>query len=105
MSKYHPLAYLPTMFGACMLFMTIYIACLAIWAFLPGLPTHALLATLFPQFELLTLPSVFYGLVASALYGWFVAIVFVFFYNLWGGVVRVVFGGKDGQEKARAGAR
>lgn len=105
MIKYHPLPYLPTMFGACMLFMTGYLACLALWTFLPGLPTHTLLATLFPQFELLTLPSFVYGLVASALYGWFVAIVFVFFYNLWGGIVRVVVGGKDAQENARAGAR
>ena len=59
MIKYHPLPYLPTMFGACMLFMTIYLACLAIWTFMPELPTHALLSTIFPQFELLTLPSFF----------------------------------------------
>lgn len=105
MIKYHPLPYLPTMFGACMVFMTFYVACLAIWTFLPGLATHALLATIFPQFELLTVPSFFYGLIASAIYGWFVAIVFVFSYNLWGGIARVVFGGKDAQENARAGAR
>ena len=102
MIKYHPLPYLPAMFGACMLFMISYVACLAIWTFLPGLPSHALLATIFPQFELLTLPSFFYGLVASALYGWFAAIVFVFFYNLWGGIVGVFVGGKDAQENARA---
>lgn len=105
MIKYHPLPYLPTMFGACMLFMTVYLACLAIWTFMPELPTHALLSTIFPQFELLTLPSFFYGLIASALYGWFVAVVFVFFYNLWGAIARVVVGGKDAQENARAGAR
>jgi hypothetical protein len=94
MVRYHPLPYLPTMFGACMLFMSIFVGCLAIWTFWPTLPTHALLATIFPQFELLTLPSFFYGLLASAVYGWFVAIVFVFFYNLWGGLVRVLVGGK-----------
>jgi hypothetical protein len=96
MIKYHPLPYLPTMFGACMLFMTVYVACLVIWMFLPELPTHALLATIFPQFELLTLPSFFYGLVASAIYGWFIAVVFVFFYNLWGAIAGVVTGGKGG---------
>lgn len=104
MIRYHPLPYLPTMFGACMLLMTIYVACLAIWTFVPDLPTHALLATIFPQFELLTLPSFFYGLVASAIYGWFLAVVFVSFYNLWGAIVRVVTGGAD-RDNARAAAR
>lgn len=105
MIKYHLLPYLPAMFGACMLFMISYVACLAIWTFLPGLPSHALLATIFPQFELLTLPSFFYGLGASALYGWFVAFVFVFFYNLWGGIVRVILGGNDTSGNATAGVR
>ena len=82
-AKYHPLPYLPAMFGACMLFQTLYLACLALWAMFPALPGHALLADVFPQFELLTLSSFIYGLVASALYGWIVAAVFVFFYNLW----------------------
>lgn len=95
MIRYHPLPYLPTMFAACMLLMTIYVACLGVWVFFPELPTHALLADLFPQFELLTLPSFFYGLVASAIYGWFAAIVFVFFYNLWGAIARVITGGRD----------
>jgi hypothetical protein len=93
MVRYHPLPYLPTMFGACMLFMTIYVACLALWAAFPALPGHAVLADILPQFELLTLPSFFYGLIGSAIYGWFVAAVFIFFYNLWGGIARVVTGG------------
>lgn len=93
MTKYHPLPYLPTMFGACMLFMTLYLACLALWMFAPGFASHAMLAELFPQFELLTLPSFFYGLVASAVYGWAVAAIFVFFYNFWGGLAHIVTGG------------
>jgi len=28
----------------------------------------------------------------SAVYGWFVAVVFVFFYNLWSGIARIVSG-------------
>lgn len=92
MTRYHPLPYLPTMFGACMTLMSIYVACLALWALAPGLPGHAILGEIFPQFELLTLPSFFYGLVLSAIYGWFAAVVFVFFYNLWAGIVRIVSG-------------
>lgn len=102
MIKYHPLPYLPTMFGACMVFMTAYVGCLVLWTLLPTLPMHALLTTIFPQFELLTLTSFLYGLIASAVYGWLVAAVFVFFYNLWGTIARLVAGGKDAQ---RVGAR
>ena len=82
-AEYHPLPYPPAMFGACMLFQTLYIACLALWAIFPALPAHALLADAFPQFELLTLSGFIYGLIATAIYGWIVAAVFVFFYNLW----------------------
>jgi hypothetical protein len=71
------------MFGACMLLQTLYIACLALWALFPTVGTHEVLQALFPGFELLTLASFLYGLVASAIYGWIVAAVFVFFYNLW----------------------
>jgi hypothetical protein len=103
MVRYHPLPYLPSMFGACMLFMTLYIACLALWWFVPALPAHAILADLFPQFELLTIPSFFYGLIASAIYGWFMAAVFVFFYNLWGWLARMIAGdsGVGAQTTAR----
>jgi hypothetical protein len=88
------------MFGACMLFMTLYVACLAIWFIAPQLPAHGLLADLFPQFELLTVPSFFYGLMASAIYGWLVAAIFVFFYNLWDGIVQIAAGeaGRTGAE-------
>lgn len=87
-----PLPYLPAMFGACMLFQTLYVACLALWAFFPSLPGHAVLREVFPQFELLTPWSFIYGLVASAIYGWIVAAVFVFFYNLWIDVARALTG-------------
>ncbi|MFZ5616707.1 MAG: hypothetical protein ACOZAA_05220 [Pseudomonadota bacterium] len=94
MTKCHPLAYLPTLFASCMLFQVIYVLCVALWTVFPNLKGHALLLEIFPGFELLNLASFFYGLIASALYGWFVATVFVFFYNLWAGVVRIVSGGK-----------
>jgi hypothetical protein len=84
-----PLPYLPAMFGMCMLFQTLYLLCLAAWAFAPGLSGHAVLEEVFPQFELLTVWSFIYGLVASAIYGWVVSAVFVFFYNLWIDLARV----------------
>jgi len=80
------------MFGACMLFQTLYIVCLALWAAFPSLPGHQALSQIFPQFELLSVWSFIYGLIASAIYGWIVAAVFVFFYNLWIGFARA-FGG------------
>ena len=88
-----PLPYLPAMFGMCMLFQTLYLACLALWAYFPGLAGHALLGEVFPQFELLTVWSFVYGLVASAIYGWIAAGVFVFFHNFWIGLARAL-GGK-----------
>lgn len=89
----HPLPYLPAMFGACMLFQILYLACLGLWALFPALPGHAVLADIFPQFEILTVWSFIYGLVASMIYGWIVAGLFVFFYNLWIELARV-FAGK-----------
>lgn len=94
MTKYHPLAYLPTLFASCMLFQVIYVLCVMLWAVFPELKGHALLIEIFPGFELLSIASFFYGLIAAAFYGWFVATVFVFFYNLWAGVVRIISGGK-----------
>jgi len=35
----------------------------------------------------LTVGSFIYGFIASGVYGWIVAITFVFFYNLWPSVV------------------
>lgn len=90
--SYQPLPYLPAMFGMCMLFQTLYLACLALWALFPGLSGHAVLGEIFPQFELLTLWSFIYGLLASAIYGWIVAVVFVFFYNLWISLARALSG-------------
>jgi hypothetical protein len=87
-----PLPYLPAMFGMCMLFQTLYLACLALWALYPALPGHAALGEVFPQFELLTVWSFIYGLAASAVYGWVVARVFVFFYNLWIDLARAITG-------------
>lgn len=80
-SKHIP--YLPAMFATCMLFMVFYSLCLVLWMFFPDMPGHATLETLFPGFKLLDFPSFHYGLIMSAIYGWFVASVFVFFYNLW----------------------
>ena len=93
-----PLPYLPAMFGMCMVFQTLYLACLALWALFPELGGHVLLGQIFPRFELLPLWSFLYGLVASAIYGWIVSAVFVFFYNLWIAVARAA----NGSPKAAA---
>ena len=89
-----PLPYLPAMFATCMLFMTLYVLCVVSWLFLPDLPGHAMLKTLFPGFKLLDVPNFCYGMIMSAIYGWFTAVVFVFFYNLWPKFARTVFGVK-----------
>jgi hypothetical protein len=88
------LSYLPAMFGMCMLFQMLYLACLALWVFFPGLAGHALLGDIFPQFELLTAWSFIYGLIASAIYGWVVAGGFVFFHNLWIAAARAPTGNR-----------
>lgn len=77
------LAYIRTMFATCMLFQTVYVACVLLWFAFPALQGHLLLQAIFPNFTLLTIGSFIYGLIASMLYGWIAAIVFVFFYNLW----------------------
>ena len=82
------------MFASCMLFQTLYVLCVAMWLASPDLSGHLLLTNIFPQFRLLDLPSFVYGLILSAIYGWFVAAVFVFFYNLWPAFLRLVAGGK-----------
>lgn len=91
---FKPTPYLPAMFAACMLFMTIYSLCVALWLFFPDLPGHVMLETLFPGFKLLDVPNFCYGMIMSAIYGWFVAVVFVFFYNLWPRLAHAVFGVK-----------
>lgn len=92
MTRHQSLPYLPAMFASCMLFQTLYVLCVAMWLAFPDLSGHLLLTNIFPQFRLLDLPSFFYGLVLSAIYGWVVAAVFVFFYNLWPTFVRLVAG-------------
>jgi len=77
------LAYVRTMFATCMLFQVIYVLCVALWLVFPDLKAHALLPAIFPNFTLLNLGSFVYGFIASMMYGWIVAIIFVFFYNLW----------------------
>ena len=83
MTRQQLLPYLPAMFAACMLFQALYVLCVAMFFIAPGLPGHAALTQIFPQFNLLDAPSFIYGLVLSMVYGWFVAATFVFFYNLW----------------------
>jgi hypothetical protein len=85
------LLYLRTMFACCMLFQVIYILCVALWFVFPELRGHSLLPILFPGFKLLDLTSFIYGLITSMLYGWAVAAIFVFFYNLWPRFAAFVF--------------
>ena len=80
------------MFAACMLFQVIYVLCVLLWMGFPDLRGHALLPAIFPNFTLLTIGSFIYGLIASGVYGWIVAIIFVFFYNLWPDLSAALFG-------------
>jgi hypothetical protein len=86
------LPYVRTMFATCMLFQVIYVLCVLLWLGFPDLKGHALLPAVFPNFTLLTIGSFIYGLIASGVYGWIVAIIFVFFYNLWPGLAAALFG-------------
>lgn len=88
------LPYLRTMFATCMLFQVAYVLCVVLWFAFPELKGHAVLATIFPKFALLTLGSFLYGLIASMIYGWVTASIFVFFYNLWSRFASAVFGQK-----------
>jgi len=90
--KTQSIHYLPAMFATCMLFMVLYSLCVALWVFFPDMPGHAALETLFPGFKLLDVPNFCYGMIMSAIYGWFVAAVFVFFYNLWPKLAHALFG-------------
>ena len=86
------LPYIRTMFATCMLFQVIYVLCVLLWLGFPDLKGHALLPAIFPNFSLLTIGSLIYGLIASGVYGWIVAIIFVFFYNLWPDLAAALFG-------------
>ena len=92
MTNSQPLPYLRTMFATCMLFQVIYVLCVVLWILFPDLKGHALLTSVFPEFKLLNVLSFIYGLMASMIYGWCVAIVFVFFYNFWPRLAGLVFG-------------
>jgi hypothetical protein len=86
------LPYLQTMFATCMLFQTAYVLGVVLWSAFPGLQGHALLATVFPNFALLTIGSFIYGLIASMIDGWITAVIFVFFLNLWPMIAAGLFG-------------
>ena len=92
MTKPQPLLYLPAMFATCMLLQVSFVLCVALWSIFPDLKGHELLTYVFPGFKMLNVISFIYGLMASALYGWFVAVVFVFFHNLWPTVAHIVYG-------------
>jgi len=83
------------MFAACMLFQVLYVFCLVLWAFFADLNGHTMLTSIFPGFKLLNVYSFFYGLIASGLYGWFVAIIFTFFFNVWPSFVRAIGAAKS----------
>jgi hypothetical protein len=82
-----------------MLFQVIYLLCVILWLAVPTLRGHELLLAIFPNFELLTIGSFIYGLVASMIYGWIAAVIFVFFYNLWPSLVALFLGRRG--KKAR----
>jgi hypothetical protein len=88
------LPYLRTMFATCMLFQVVYVLCVFLWLANPDLKGHALLPAIFPNFTLLTIGSFIYGLIASMVYGWITAIIFVFFFNLWPTVAAPVVGAR-----------
>lgn len=77
------LPYVRTMFATCMLFQTIYAACVLLWVINPTLAGHGILPAIIPNFTYLSVASFLYGFLAMMIYGWIIAIVFVFFYNLW----------------------
>ena len=86
------LSYVQTMFATCMLSQAIYVLCVVLWLAFPDLKGHALLPAIFPNFDLLTVSRFIYGFVASMIYGWIVAIIFVFFFNLWPQLIAAVPG-------------
>jgi hypothetical protein len=72
----------PAMFAACMLFQVIYAACVVLWLVAPDLRGHAPLIYPLPSFEFLDVLNFICGLLPAAVYGWFVAVVFVFSYDM-----------------------
>lgn len=100
MTSEKALSYAPAMFASCMLFQTLYVLCVLLWLMFPELSGHLLLTSIFPQFRLLDLPNFIDGLILSATYGWFVAAVFVFFYNLWPSFLGLFTAGKAASQAA-----
>jgi len=94
MTKSQTIPYLPTMFGTCMLFQTLYVFCVALWFLFPDLRGHIILTDIIPGFQLLDARNFLYGLIAMAVYGWLVAVIFVFFFNLWPSFARIFSGNK-----------
>ncbi|WP_271528532.1 hypothetical protein [Bradyrhizobium sp. CCBAU 25338] len=86
------LPYVRTMFATCMLFQVIYVLCVLLWVAFPDLKGHELLPIVFPGFKMIAVGSFIYGLVASMVYGWAVAIIYVFFFNLWPQLAAAVIG-------------
>jgi hypothetical protein len=63
-------------------FVISYVVCVIGYLVFPGLPiNHAALAIFLPGFELLTLSSFLLGLIESAAYGWYIALVFAPLHN------------------------
>jgi hypothetical protein len=62
-------------------FQVLYVACVGLWFLFPDLKGHEILTAIFPGFKSLDLVDFLYGFIMSAIYGWVVAVVFVFFYN------------------------
>lgn len=90
MARSPRLSYLPAMFATCMLFQTLYVACVLLWIVAPQLAGHRMLTAIFPDFQLLDWGNFFYGFIASAVYGWVISAIFVFFYNLWPALAAIV---------------
>lgn len=86
------ISYLRAMFATCMLFQAIYVLCVIFWLVSPALRGHAVLPAIFPNFTFLTAASFAYGHIASMIYGWVAAAIFVFFYNVWPSIALGLFG-------------
>jgi hypothetical protein len=66
-----------------------YVLCVLGYLLLPMLPIeHAALGILLPGFTLLTWPSFFLGLVESAAWGWYAALLFGTLYNFFAGRIQ-----------------
>ena len=90
--KISPLPYLPNMFASCMVMMVVYSLCVLLWVFFPEMAGHAVLLSIFPGFELLDIKNFIYGMLMSAIYGWFISATYVFFHNQWPRWIRLVAG-------------